>query len=1180
MVDKTVYSYINDIAQRLKEPRKYGDVSLMIGAGFSKNAQSKGGASIQPPNWSELAVKMYEELYPEPVEEEEKREWSKQKIIKTSGKNVTKLAEEYIANFDRNKINNLIEQSVADEMFVPGELHKRLLKLRWADVFTTNYDTLLEQTADMIYRENNYEIIYSQNDLPGSIKPRIIKLHGSIPQVKPYIICDEDYRTYPDKYSALVNTVQQAMLETRLCLLGFSGDDPNFQSWLGWLRDNMGEYCPQIYLIGIYDTLSAPERKLLDNKGITIVDISILVSEQNVDRHYKAISEFLSLLEKYQNEKDVYVDGPYSKVDGFWEPKKEEVGEYFKKLEEYACKIETSIRPYILLPEEKREKYTKYFSKHFNIILKIVKDEIPCKLLTNIIKILKKCLVILDDENAEKLEKIRKILEEKNWNVETLCEILLYLAEMYRIDGKREQYEACKKSCAAYCGNIPYYRNEFLVETIKNHISLFDYEEAKTLIEQIETSTFEYKIKKAAFYKQLSQNDIADKILSECSAELAQMKLSDEVYAAYLGYLNLCYRAGNWKITEEYSDNNQYNNPYNTRRIIVEQRKKLEQIFFEKDRKKEESIVPFSLNSNKSITVVLGGENVCYLESFVFILGIDRLCLPIFSDQAKLLPRVNDEIMHSSEKVYWKMALAARTDQEKVINQIFTRKTILNINESEKEYLFEMLIKVVKLYSEKDRYDRKKFYMSVKNILNILSRLVVFMEDENLIIFLKILSRFSQRYDSHIAVDINKILQIISTRFNGNIAHTCQNILFLGFHERYHIASYFTDISFEILEDNVERFYTKSLQLSSSEDTSERDNGLSCLLVLWKNKPLEKYRDKIIATFWENDKKTLPTSELYYPFIWEVLPHPQEVDFSSIYYTYLMDTKYIESVTPTGFVGNDSYGSIRNYCGFFYSVSEISLRQCNKVVLDKELAQMILTRSYEFIIHEKKLLEYDFMGEKDKCEKKFLMLSELVALVYCESLQNHLIAEIYPIVEKIKKELENCKINTIAIDMVEMVEKNELEKCVDTFENIILTKNKRDYSGAFIGIQCLVFINKDGNQEISFENFFAAIKYLDIEYAKTLWIQLTQLLRQPFFGDEVVQKYIASSISKCIDIYEELANKGERYYLDGLYNCSQALHQYHTCINMAGKIEVDELKKCVEKAMRIENYEIANIWVC
>lgn len=297
-----------------------------------------------------------------------------------------------------------------------------------------------------------------------------------------------------------------------------------------------------------------------------------------------------------------------------------------------------------------------------------------------------------------------------------------------------------------------------------------------------------------------------------------------------------------------------------------------------------------------------------------------------------------------------------------------------------------------------------------------------------------------------------------------------------------------------------------------------------------------------------------------------------------MYYTYLMDTKFIESVTSTGIVGNNSYGSVQNYFSLFYSVSRISLKKRNKVVLDSKLADTILTRSYEFIIHEKKLLEYDFMGEKDECENKFLVISELVALVYCEAIQNKLIAEIYPIVNKIKQELENCKINTIAIDMLEMIEKNELKKCVNAFENVILTKNKRDYSSAFTGIQCLVFINQDSSQDISFEKFFAAIKYLDIEYAKTLWIQLAPLLRQPFFWDEEAQKYIASSISKCIDIYVELANKGERYYLDGLYNCTAALYQYHKCINTAEKMEVDELTQCVGKAMKIENYEIANIW--
>ena len=47
----------------------------------------------------------------------------------------------------------------------------------------------------------------------------------------------------------------------------------------------------------------------------------------------------------------------------------------------------------------------------------------------------------LEDKNAEYLEKVTEMLVEKNSQIETLCEILLYLAEMYRIDGKKELYE-------------------------------------------------------------------------------------------------------------------------------------------------------------------------------------------------------------------------------------------------------------------------------------------------------------------------------------------------------------------------------------------------------------------------------------------------------------------------------------------------------------------------------------------------------------------------------------------------------------------------------------------------------------------------------------------------------------------------------------------------------------------
>lgn len=64
MGQERVYSCVKEIAIRLKEYRKYGKASLMVGAGFSKNVISKGAKNIQPPNWNELANKMYCELSP------------------------------------------------------------------------------------------------------------------------------------------------------------------------------------------------------------------------------------------------------------------------------------------------------------------------------------------------------------------------------------------------------------------------------------------------------------------------------------------------------------------------------------------------------------------------------------------------------------------------------------------------------------------------------------------------------------------------------------------------------------------------------------------------------------------------------------------------------------------------------------------------------------------------------------------------------------------------------------------------------------------------------------------------------------------------------------------------------------------------------------------------------------
>ncbi len=71
--------------------------------------------------------------------------------------------------------------------------------------------------------------------------------------------------------------------------------------------------------------------------------------------------------------------------------------------------------------------------EHFGVVLKMVQNQekVPEKIISTIIKILRKCLVVLEDKNAEYLEKVTEILIEKNLQIETLCEVLLYLVEMY-----------------------------------------------------------------------------------------------------------------------------------------------------------------------------------------------------------------------------------------------------------------------------------------------------------------------------------------------------------------------------------------------------------------------------------------------------------------------------------------------------------------------------------------------------------------------------------------------------------------------------------------------------------------------------------------------------------------------------------------------------------------------------
>ena len=161
------------------------------------------------------------------------------------------LAHQVEAALGRPELDQMLRDAIPDLQHEPSPLHAELLTLPWSDVFTTNYDTLLERARRSVI-SRRYDVVLKPDDLGHSNRPRIVKLHGSLPSERPFIITDEDYRRYPHDFAPFVNAVRQALLEDTLCLIGFSGDDPNFLQWAGWIQDNLGHRnSPKMYLVGL-----------------------------------------------------------------------------------------------------------------------------------------------------------------------------------------------------------------------------------------------------------------------------------------------------------------------------------------------------------------------------------------------------------------------------------------------------------------------------------------------------------------------------------------------------------------------------------------------------------------------------------------------------------------------------------------------------------------------------------------------------------------------------------------------------------------------------------------------------------------------------------------------------------------------------------------------------------------
>lgn len=483
--------------KELKHKLESKQMSTLIGAGFSMNV------SEIFPLWSDLLYDMTYFLYGKEIEEAysntplkrrvKKDEFLQEKIknyINTIGYlnivseyNKRKGFSEAIATYIEEKTPKVIEETGKKYLVnsIKGQnnkedfnesmldLHRLLINLPWNNIYTTNYDEMLELAIDgndennlksilseinsrieqlynelqaLLYDEkkfktklheleNNekvyidytntekenqtiqysdeykkikqklstveYSILSKKNQIEQSDKELIkvkkeldkclkvvvhsselgikrnknlIKLHGTLRKENTkygfdndsqnhYIISKEDYESYPQKHEAFTQLMRISLLQESYCLIGFSGDDPNFLEWVKWVRDvlekqEVVDKTHKIYLINLgKNDLSKEKELFFENHSIFSINLDneevISFLEKEVDFKFNSNStnrrkEILRLLLNYFKNDDF--DSPNIFLEQHKAKKYDELWDNLKELNLQKINIDQILESY------------------------------------------------------------------------------------------------------------------------------------------------------------------------------------------------------------------------------------------------------------------------------------------------------------------------------------------------------------------------------------------------------------------------------------------------------------------------------------------------------------------------------------------------------------------------------------------------------------------------------------------------------------------------------------------------------------------------------------------------------------------------------------------------------------------------------------------------------------------
>ncbi len=268
-----------------------GSAAVFIGAGLSVRAGFPNWTGLIGP--ASLLANVPDEVKDEPLRaeyiiDEQNREWLNNEMLKE-----------------------------LDVDAIPSEAHLVLGRIPINEYWTTNYDSLMEQTLDVLKRP--YKRIVRDNDYTSEDGPagqkRLTKMHGSLaPQIKGKkifwesnpVISRSDFEGYEVDHPLIWAQLRAQYLTSSFLFLGLSFDDPNLGVLLRLARSLPSGMATPSHFAVLKDKAGPTASRL---QALRIADLEKSGIQVHLVNKHEDLDDILARLEVRCREANLFVAG-------------------------------------------------------------------------------------------------------------------------------------------------------------------------------------------------------------------------------------------------------------------------------------------------------------------------------------------------------------------------------------------------------------------------------------------------------------------------------------------------------------------------------------------------------------------------------------------------------------------------------------------------------------------------------------------------------------------------------------------------------------------------------------------------------------------------------------------------------------------------------------------------------